>query len=209
MIAVRRPFQEPGTGPGKRSGGRGEHRARHRAMGQTVPCAEQVTPARRQHAPRFPVGGNTVREKHHAELAEYRIESAIREGQRLGIRHLEPHAVHPRLCRRQVEHRRVQVGRRDDDAVGALGCQQCGKDTRAGRGFEHGVDWLSEQPSRHFRRERLEEQRPHVPIVDRRHRADKDRVLVRHALSLPSQGLHRSDPAIYAGDADRRNRQRR
>src|SRR5258707_6786711 len=78
-----------------------------------VPDVEQIAPTGSEHPIDFLVGFGLVREEHHAKLTYDRIEGAVWEGQSHSIGRAQVYLfARLELCPRHLDHRWIEVGRR-------------------------------------------------------------------------------------------------
>ena len=84
-----------------------------RIVAVRVPDVEQIAPTGSEHPIDFLIGFGLVREEHHAKLAYDRIEGAVWERQGHGIGRAQVHLfARLELCPRHLDHRWIEVGRR-------------------------------------------------------------------------------------------------
>jgi hypothetical protein len=87
--------------------------AAERIMAVRIPDAEQITSAWREGTACFGKGRGLVRKEHQAELADDGVEACIGKGERCGVGRLEADPLaRPKFCARKIEHRRIEIGRR-------------------------------------------------------------------------------------------------
>jgi hypothetical protein len=135
------------------------------------PDAEQKPPAGPQHAQRLAKARLLVRKEHDTELADHPIEQPVAEWQREGVRLLPSDPLHSSVRFRSIEHRRVQIGRRDGDRGRQPPRQRAGHHARAGGDLEHVAGIHFVQPFDQIQRERLEHDRDQNAVIKFWHRA--------------------------------------
>ena len=112
--------------------------AAERIVSMRIPDAEHIAAAWGENTIGLGKGFGLVRKEHHAELTDDGVEACIGKGKRDRVGRLEADLLAgPKLGARDIEHRRVEIGRRELRVCWQCVTQLPRDDTGAGGGFEH------------------------------------------------------------------------
>jgi hypothetical protein len=129
-----------------------------------------------------------VGEEHHAELADDEVEGSVLERQVLCVCGLKSDMLGTDALRRDLDHRRVEVGR-DDLRLGHRLTQCSGDDAGAGGGLEDAGRLEERRALGNEPRIGLEQQRAHVAVVERGSRVLEGRACPSHRIASFTCGL--------------------
>src|ERR1700722_5292628 len=162
-----------------------------------------VASATAKHAIGFAIGQVLVSEKHDAELADYRVESAVHEWQGSRIRRLEfdPFGG-TEFSSRDRQHRRIEITRDQTRGVRKGIPQKTRDDSGSGRDFKNAAWMGGHSPARQVSREVDEQIRAQPAVVVFWDGPGKMRGLFDHGWSVRMIGAEQPPGRLDAGPAE-------